>query len=94
MFGKEEPKESFYSKLMACLEGLSKGENSAKKEGKPIQSKLVMSLHRDTNFERHYDWMKNWMEKESIIREGLVGIDFCHIEEGHPPKDKKLFSNR
>ncbi|WP_035983043.1 adenosine deaminase [Leptospira meyeri] len=91
MFGKEEPKESFYSKLMACLEGLTKGENSAKKEGKTIQSKLVMSLHRDINFERHYDWMKNWMEKESVIREGLVGIDFCHIEEGHPPKDKKSF---
>ncbi|PKA12256.1 adenosine deaminase [Leptospira meyeri] len=91
MFGKEEPKESFYSKLMACLEGLTKGENSAKKEGKSIQSKLVMSLHRDINFERHYDWMKNWMEKESVIREGLVGIDFCHIEEGHPPKDKKAF---
>lgn len=91
MFGKEEPKESFYTKLMACLEGLSKGEESAKKEGKSIQGKLVMSLHRDLNFEKHYDWMKNWMEKESAIRNGLVGIDFCHIEEGHPPKDKKSF---
>lgn len=91
MFDKEEPKESFYSKLMASLEGLKKGEESAKKAGKPIQGKLVMSLHRDVNFERHYDWMKNWMEKETVIREGLVGIDFCHIEEGHPPKAKKSF---
>ncbi|MCW7474126.1 amidohydrolase family protein [Leptospira levettii] len=91
MFGKEEPKESFYTKLMASLEGLKKGEESAKKAGKPIQAKLVMSLHRDLNFERHYDWMKNWMEKESVVRDGLVGIDFCHIEESFPPKDKRSF---
>ncbi|MDF3821184.1 adenosine deaminase [Leptospira sp. 96542] len=91
MFGKEENKEIFYSKLMASVEGLTLGEEKSKKEGMPIQGKLVMSLHRDLNFERHYDWMKNWMEKESLLKEYLVGIDFCHVEEGYPPKNKKQF---
>lgn len=91
MFGKEEPKESFLKKLMASCEGLQEGEAKAKSEGKLIQAMLAMSIHRDLNFEKHYDWMKNWMEKESMIKDYLVAIDFCHIEEGYPPKDKKTF---
>ncbi|TGN20429.1 adenosine deaminase [Leptospira idonii] len=91
MFGKEESKEVFYKKLMACCEGLALGEEKAKSFGKSIQGRLAMSLHRDLNFEQHYDWMKNWMEKESLIKKYLVAIDFCHIEEGFPPKDKRNF---
>jgi len=91
MFAKEEPKDIFFRKLMASCEGFLEGEAKAKSEGKPIQARLVMSIHRDINYEKHYDWMKNWMEKESILKEGLVGIDFCHVEERFPPKDKKEF---
>ncbi|TGN11077.1 adenosine deaminase [Leptospira ilyithenensis] len=91
MFAKEETKDVFFQKLMAACEGMIEGESLAKKNGFPMEAKLVMSIHRDLNFEKHYDWMKNWMEKESIIKDYLVGIDFCHIEEGFPPKDKKVF---
>jgi adenosine deaminase len=91
MFAKDESKDGFLRKLMACCEGLIEGESKAKAEGKTISAKLAMSIHRDLHFEKHYDWMKNWMEKESILRDYLVGIDFCHIEEGFPPKDKKKF---
>ncbi len=76
MFGKDEPKESFYAKLMASVEGLALGEEKAKSNGKNIESRLAISLHRDKNFEQHYDWMKNWMVKDSFLRKYLVGIDF------------------
>lgn len=91
MFGKDEPKESFYAKLMASVEGLALGEEKAKSNGKNIESRLAISLHRDKNFEQHYDWMKNWMVKDSFLRKYLVGIDFCHIEEGFPVRDKLHF---
>jgi len=91
MFDKNESKEIFFSKLMATCEGLIRGEEQAKIHGKKITAKLAMSLHRDLNFEKHYDWMKNWMEKESIVKDKLVGIDFCHIEEGFRPRDKEIF---
>lgn len=91
MFPKLETKESIYSKLMAAAEGLRLGEESSKKEGFQIQTKLNISLHRDFDFERHYDWLKNWIEKDKFLRSAIVGIDFCHIEEGFPPKTKKDF---
>jgi hypothetical protein len=91
MFAKEEPKEGYLKKVMACCEGLHLGEEKAKKEGHSINARFAMSLHRDIYFEKHYDWLKNWMEKESILRKYLVAIDFCYIEEGHPPKFKKSF---
>jgi adenosine deaminase len=91
MFAKDEPKETFIRKLLACCEGFVAGESKAKSEGKSIQAKLAMSIHRDTNYEKHYDWMKNWMEKESLLKDYLVGIDFCHVEERYPPKDKQKF---
>ncbi len=91
MFAKEEVKDTYLKKLISCCEGLIEGESKAKSEGKIIEAKLAMSLHRDINFERHYDWIKNWMEKESILKDYLVGIDFCHIEENFPPKAKAKF---
>ncbi len=89
MFGKEEPKEGFFRKLIAACEGLNLAEGDLNKE--KVSGRLAMSLHRDANFERNYDWIKNWMEKEDLIRNYLVGIDFCHVEEGFPPKDKRDF---
>ncbi|WP_244594413.1 adenosine deaminase [Leptospira ryugenii] len=91
MFPKDEPRDSFFRKLISACEGMILGEEVAKKEGFPIRANLAMSLHRDLNFERQYDWMKNWMEKEKTIKDKLVGIDFCHIEEGHSPKHKQSF---
>ncbi|MCZ8155256.1 MAG: adenosine deaminase [Leptospira sp.] len=94
MFSKDELPDAYYRKLIACCEGLAEGEAKAKSEGKFIEARLVMSIHRDLYFERHYDWMKNWMVKDTFLRKYLVGIDFCHIEEGFPPKDKKHFFNQ
>lgn len=91
MFAKEETKDGFLRKIMASCEGMIEGERKSKSEGKEIKARLVMSIHRDIHYEKHYDWMKNWMEKENIIKDYLVGIDFCHVEEKFPPKDKKNF---
>ena len=34
------------------------------------------------------------MKSNELIQKYLVGIDFCNIEEGFPPKEKKLFLQR
>jgi adenosine deaminase len=98
MFSIDEPRQSMEERILWTCEGLKKGEESAGKiltsktdQEIPVESNLVVSLHRSKNFEIHYEWIKELMEKDSLVREKLVGIDFCHVEEGNPPKAKKDF---
>ena len=57
-------------------------------EGSGIQPRLAISLSRD-------DPWPHW----EVVREAalganghlLTGIDFCYLEEGHPPKQKREF---
>ncbi|NBU98147.1 MAG: adenosine deaminase [Spirochaetia bacterium] len=71
--------------LAACI-GLSEGEKS-----NGVKGRLVVSLHRQPGFEAQYSWLKKAMQENQLISEYLVGIDFCNIEEGYPPKNKKDF---
>ena len=71
--------------LAACV-GLSEGEKYYN-----VKGRLVVSLHRNPGFEDQYSWLKKAMQEHKIISDYLVGIDFCNIEEGNPPKYKKDF---
>ena len=76
----------YYEKTLAACEGLQEGEKIYSCKGR-----LVVSLHRRGNYEEQYGFLKKMMEKNPVIAKYLVGIDFCHIEEGNPPKEKKEF---
>jgi hypothetical protein len=56
-----------------------------------VRGRLVVSLHRDQGYENQYIYLKKAMNSNELIKKYLVGIDFCNIEEGFPPKEKKLF---
>ncbi|WP_165783060.1 adenosine deaminase [Leptospira wolffii] len=88
MYSPTEPYEGVYSKTLAACEGFAEAESEL---GRKAVSRLVISLHRDGDCFREYEVLKELMEKDSLIRKYLVGLDFCYIEEGFPPKDKKSF---
>ena len=88
MYAPNATKEVYFSKTIATCEGLAEGEKLPK--GK-MQAKAVVSLHRDGNFFLQYEWLKELLIENDLARKYLVGIDFCYIEEGFPPRDKKLF---
>ena len=88
MYAPYATKDVYFSKTIAACEGLLLGEQSVSNS---MKAKLVVSLHRDGNYEEQYKWLKELMNKNDLVREYLVGIDFCYIEEGFPPKEKKSF---
>ncbi|RHX93100.1 adenosine deaminase [Leptospira stimsonii] len=88
MYSPKDTEEGIYEKTIAACEGLAKGEE---KTGGRAKGKLVVSLHRDGDVFQEYALLKRLMERNSLIREYLVGLDFCYIEEGFPPKDKRKF---
>jgi adenosine deaminase len=88
MYAPYATKDVYYSKTIAACEGLLLGEQSVNNS---MQAKLVVSLHRDGNYEEQYKWLKELMNENDLVRKYLVGIDFCYIEEGFPPKEKKSF---
>lgn len=86
MYSPLADERTYYEKTLAACQGLSIGEDLT-----GIQGRLVVSLHRDHGFEKQYVWLKKAMTSNSLIQKYLVGIDFCNVEEGFPPKDKKKF---
>lgn len=88
MYSPLETEIGIYEKTLAACEGLALGEQ---KTGGLAKGKLVISLHRDGDVSQEYLIYKNIMEKNSLIRNYLVGLDFCYIEEGFPPKGKRKF---
>lgn len=86
MFSKDESRDMFCERIRAVCRGLKRVENSF-----PMQTRVAMSLHRDGNFEENYSWLKELMEEDPLVRNYLVAIDFCYVEEGYPPLDKKDF---
>lgn len=88
MFSKDEPRSGFERKILASCAGMEEGEALAEKEGNPIQGRLALSLHRSGLNREHYEWLKEIMERNSLVKKYMVGLDFCYVEEGFPPKDK------
>lgn len=88
MYSPFESKEGYFQKTKSACYGLKNAEKALEKK---ISGRLVVSIHRDQNFETQYEWLKEFMRTDETIREYLVGIDFCSVEEGFPPKEKKIF---
>jgi adenosine deaminase len=88
MYAPNATREVYESKTLAACEGLQLGEEISQNT---IQARLVMSLHRDGNYLEQYTWLKHLMTENDLVRKYLVGIDFCYIEEGFPPSEKKSF---
>lgn len=91
MFAKDEPRSGFEERIRHTCEGMRLGESQARKKGLSIQGRVAVSLHRNGSILENYDWIKELMQKDTLVREYLTGIDFCYVEEGFPPKDKKDF---
>ncbi|WCL49436.1 adenosine deaminase [Leptospira sp. GIMC2001] len=91
MFAVTETRPIVESKIIASCEGLQAGSELANKAGYKIEPKLAVSLHRNKLFLEQYIWLKELQSKNSLVRDYLSGIDFCHIEEGYPPSEKKEF---
>lgn len=91
MYSPFESKEGYHARTKAACEGLRIAE---KKLDEKIKGRLVVSVHRDGEFETQYEWLKEFMRTDETIRKYLVGIDFCSIEENYPPKNKKDFFRR
>ncbi len=88
MYAPNALREVYESKTIAACEGLRLGEELSQNR---IQARLAMSLHRDGNYLEQYNWLKQIMNENDLVRKYLAGIDFCYIEEGFPPKEKKSF---
>jgi len=88
MYPPNATKEVYFSKTIAACEGIYQGEISL---NKVIQARLVVSLHRDGDYFQQYKWLKELMNQSELVKKYLVGVDFCYIEEGFPPRNKKEF---
>ncbi|TGK11430.1 adenosine deaminase [Leptospira fletcheri] len=88
MYAPNESDVNVTAKTVAACEGFARAESEL--SGR-VKSRLVVSLHRDGDFYREYELLKSIMEKEALVRKYLVGLDFCYIEEGFPPKEKREF---
>jgi len=91
MFPITESRSIVEKKVIASCEGLIAGSELAYKEGKKIVPRLAVSLHRNDLFIEHYEWLKELQTYNPIVKEYLSAIDFCHIEEGFPPEEKRSF---
>lgn len=88
MFSPAETKESFYKKIKAASEGFREAELDCNHQ---IRGRLIVSLSRGVGFWEGYSYLKEFLEIDDLIGEYFVGIDFCAVEEGFPPKDKRSF---
>ncbi|EMY77906.1 adenosine/AMP deaminase [Leptospira weilii serovar Ranarum str. ICFT] len=88
LYSPSDTEQGIYEKTVAACEGLARGEE---KTGGLAKGKLAISLHRNGDVFREYSLLKNLMEKNDLLRDYLVGLDFCYIEEGFPPKEKREF---
>ena len=80
----------FQEKVHAICEGLREAERETNKT-----LRLVPSLWREqTACDASYDLLKSLMSAQDVVREYTVGIDFCHVEEGHSPSAKREFFAR
>ncbi|MCB1156608.1 MAG: adenosine deaminase [Leptospiraceae bacterium] len=75
-------------RILVLCKGFQEGED--KSNGK-IRARLAMSLQRESGYEEDYNLLKYLQKENPLIQKYLVAIDFCHVEEGYPPSDKKDF---
>ncbi len=88
MFPPTPSREKWEEGVISLCEGL----HEAKKTygGKTFHAAL--SLRRDTKAAyQEYERLLSLMQKNTLVQNCITAIDFCHQEEGYPPKDKREF---
>lgn len=87
LFSPRESSTSFREKTIACAEGLA---DASRRTGKTLR--LAVSLPREPRAcEARYADTLACLDASAKVRETIVAIDFCHVEEGSPPRDKRDF---
>lgn len=86
MYSPFATEDDYREKTIAACLGLREGESRTGAKGR-----LVVSLHREKGYISQYNWLRKIMKESEIVSHYLVGIDFCNIEEGFPPKEKEFF---
>lgn len=59
-----------------------------------FQGRLALSLWRNELGPVHYGWLKQLMNQDEAVRCCVSAVDFCHVEEGNPPKHLKPLFNQ
>lgn len=87
LFSPRESSTSFREKVIACAEGLA---DASVRAGKTLR--LAVSLPREARAcEARYEDTLACLDASAKVRETIVAIDFCHVEEGSPPRAKREF---
>ncbi|MBI2603176.1 MAG: hypothetical protein HYW48_08975 [Deltaproteobacteria bacterium] len=65
------------------------------KHGASFIPRIPISLSReDEDLYRLYGYLRRWLDGNPELAAAIPAIDFCHAEEGFPPKHKKEFFKR
>ena len=84
MYSPFETDEGYIRKTIAACEGF-------RDAGSERQGRLSLSLHRQGDYLHKYRLIRDLMAKNSTVRDYLTSIDFCAVEEGNPPSEKREF---
>lgn len=80
LFGPQLEMEDYRRRIVSLCEGFHSAQND---------SYLVMSLWRGGDLAaKQYETLLQLMDDYPVVRQRLVGVDFCAQEEGYPPEDK------
>ncbi|MBX7056560.1 MAG: hypothetical protein K1X75_00750 [Leptospirales bacterium] len=86
LFSPREDSVSFQEKVFALAEGLA----SASAPGR--EARLLVSLPRDPEMRQlRYQDLRRLLQQNVHLAATITGIDFCHVEEGHPPQEAAPF---
>lgn len=84
-------KPFFDTLLETMCQQLQQFETKSQLSGILFQGRLSLSIPRTDDGKIRYAWLRDAMEKHDVIAQMVTSIDFCFIEEGYPPKDKRAF---
>ncbi|HNO22200.1 MAG TPA: adenosine deaminase [Leptospiraceae bacterium] len=87
MYSPAAGEADYVRKSLSACRGLKKAEEES---GGKFQGRLAVSLYRNSYW-KEYEWLKKLQDSDNTAKHYITGIDFCFIEEGFPPKEKKEF---
>lgn len=89
LFSPREDAVSFSEKVHALAEGLA----AVSAPGR--EARLAVSLPRQIDLcTARYQDVRQLMKRSAVAAQCIVAIDFCHVEEGHPPTPMAPFFQR
>lgn len=80
--------------FIQSTKNLSRSMKKASDSYRDKSAKLAIGIHRTDHRGEAYDALYELMEQDEVVREMVVGIDFCAEEKGYPPEEKLEFFER